>query len=90
LLLYPAILKLTRFPILRDTVQSTGVLMSRSLPFTDANTLVKTFRHALALDEVYLAHCPHRFVLTLIDSTALNSGQTSIIVLAQTNPIQNM
>ncbi|KAG1836357.1 hypothetical protein DFJ58DRAFT_818638 [Suillus subalutaceus] len=34
-----------------DTVQSTGVLWSRSLPFTDSNTLIKTFRHALALDE---------------------------------------
>ncbi|KAG0703790.1 hypothetical protein DFH29DRAFT_915099 [Suillus ampliporus] len=34
-----------------DTVQSTGVLLSRSLPFTDSNTLIKTFRHALALDE---------------------------------------
>jgi uncharacterized protein (DUF2235 family) len=34
-----------------DTVQSTGVLWSRSLPFSDSNTLIKTFRHALALDE---------------------------------------
>ncbi|KAH7925576.1 hypothetical protein BV22DRAFT_1064625 [Leucogyrophana mollusca] len=34
-----------------ETVQSTGVLMSRSLPFTDSNTSIKTFRHALALDE---------------------------------------
>lgn len=34
-----------------DTVQSTGVLWSRNLPFTDSNTLIKTFRHALALDE---------------------------------------
>lgn len=34
-----------------DTVQSTGVLLSRSLPFTDSNTSIKTFRHALALDE---------------------------------------
>ncbi|KAG1742356.1 uncharacterized protein EDB91DRAFT_1336135 [Suillus paluster] len=34
-----------------DTVQSTGMLLSRSLPFTNCNTLIKTFRHALALDE---------------------------------------
>ncbi|KAH7909231.1 hypothetical protein BJ138DRAFT_1011235 [Hygrophoropsis aurantiaca] len=33
------------------TVQSTGVLTSRSLPFTDSNTCIRTFRHALALDE---------------------------------------
>ncbi|KAG2155809.1 uncharacterized protein EDB93DRAFT_53072 [Suillus bovinus] len=34
-----------------DTVQSTGVLWSQRLPFTDSNSLIKTFRHALALDE---------------------------------------
>ncbi|KAG1742345.1 uncharacterized protein EDB91DRAFT_308015 [Suillus paluster] len=34
-----------------DTVQSNGVLLSRNLPFTNSNTLIKTFRHALALDE---------------------------------------
>lgn len=34
-----------------DTVQSTGILLSRSLPFTDSNTFVTTFRHALSLDE---------------------------------------
>ncbi|KIO06148.1 hypothetical protein M404DRAFT_495980 [Pisolithus tinctorius Marx 270] len=34
-----------------DTVQSTGILVSRSLPFTDSNTFVTTFRHALSLDE---------------------------------------
>ncbi|KAI5986260.1 hypothetical protein EDD15DRAFT_2373553 [Pisolithus albus] len=34
-----------------DTVQSTGILFSRSLPFTDSNTFVTTFRHALSLDE---------------------------------------
>ncbi|KAG6330897.1 hypothetical protein ID866_8191 [Astraeus odoratus] len=34
-----------------DSVQSTGILFSRSLPFTDSNTCIKTFRHALALDE---------------------------------------
>ncbi|KAI6030583.1 hypothetical protein F5J12DRAFT_903043 [Pisolithus orientalis] len=34
-----------------DTVQSTGILMSRSLPFTDSNTFATTFRHALSLDE---------------------------------------
>ncbi|KAG8944216.1 hypothetical protein FRC04_002083 [Tulasnella sp. 424] len=33
-----------------DTVSSVGVL-SRHLPFTASNTTVKTFRHALALDE---------------------------------------
>ncbi|KAL5482738.1 hypothetical protein ACEPAI_9332 [Sanghuangporus weigelae] len=34
-----------------DTVASTGILMSRNLPFTTNNSMIKTFRHALALDE---------------------------------------
>ena len=36
----------------RDTVASVGLLMARNLPFTTANTTIKTFRHALSLDEV--------------------------------------
>ncbi|KZV71102.1 hypothetical protein PENSPDRAFT_418968 [Peniophora sp. CONT] len=34
-----------------DTVASVGVLTRRSLPFVTTNTTIKTFRHALALDE---------------------------------------
>ncbi|KAH7885398.1 hypothetical protein F5I97DRAFT_1380503 [Phlebopus sp. FC_14] len=34
-----------------DTVQSTGLLMNRSLPFTDCNASIRVFRHALSLDE---------------------------------------
>ncbi|KDQ62719.1 hypothetical protein JAAARDRAFT_171302 [Jaapia argillacea MUCL 33604] len=34
-----------------DTVSSVGVVMGRSLPFTTANETIKTFRHALSLDE---------------------------------------
>ncbi|KAL0060019.1 hypothetical protein AAF712_013198 [Marasmius tenuissimus] len=34
-----------------DTVSSVGVITTRSLPFTDSNTAVKTFRHAVAIDE---------------------------------------
>lgn len=37
---------------LRDTVASVGVIMGRSLPFVSTNRLIKTFRHALSLDEV--------------------------------------
>ncbi|KAF9533195.1 hypothetical protein CPB83DRAFT_846025 [Crepidotus variabilis] len=35
-----------------DTVASAGVLAGRTLPFTTANSGIKVFRHALALDEV--------------------------------------
>ncbi|KAF7792614.1 hypothetical protein EIP86_003711 [Pleurotus ostreatoroseus] len=34
-----------------DTVASVGVLMGKTLPFTTSNTTIKTFRHALSLDE---------------------------------------
>lgn len=34
-----------------DTVASTGVIMSRTLPFTTQDASIKTFRHALSLDE---------------------------------------
>ncbi|KAI6044766.1 hypothetical protein EDC04DRAFT_3105514 [Pisolithus marmoratus] len=34
-----------------DTVQSTGLVIGKSLPFTGKNEYIKTFRHALALDE---------------------------------------
>ncbi|KAG5735872.1 hypothetical protein E4T56_gene3851 [Termitomyces sp. T112] len=34
-----------------DTVASVGMLASRTLPFTNSNKAIKTFRHALSLDE---------------------------------------
>lgn len=34
-----------------DTVASVGLFMSRSLPFTVSNTAIRTFRHAVSLDE---------------------------------------
>ncbi|KAG9048238.1 hypothetical protein FS837_000437 [Tulasnella sp. UAMH 9824] len=34
-----------------DTVSAVGVLWPRHLPFSSANTTIKTFRHALSLDE---------------------------------------
>ncbi|KAF9029438.1 hypothetical protein BDZ89DRAFT_1065404 [Hymenopellis radicata] len=34
-----------------DTVSSVGVVMGRTLPFTTSNKSIKTFRHALSLDE---------------------------------------
>ncbi|KAF9443235.1 hypothetical protein P691DRAFT_738143 [Macrolepiota fuliginosa MF-IS2] len=34
-----------------DTVASVGLVMGRTLPFVSSNTSIKTFRHALSLDE---------------------------------------
>ncbi|KAI0333677.1 hypothetical protein GY45DRAFT_1244065 [Cubamyces sp. BRFM 1775] len=42
-----------------ETVSSVGVLMTRTLPFTTANTTIKTFRHALALDEHRVRFLPN-------------------------------
>ena len=36
----------------RDTVASTGGLWSKTLPFTNSNSSIRTFWHALSLDEV--------------------------------------
>ncbi|CCM03505.1 uncharacterized protein FIBRA_05639 [Fibroporia radiculosa] len=50
-----------------DTVASVGTLISRTLPFIANNTGIKTFRHALALDEhrskfrPSLYHSPEHF-----------------------------
>lgn len=38
------------FPLCRDTVNSVGIFPHR-LPFTTSNKLIKTFRHAVSLDE---------------------------------------
>jgi hypothetical protein len=35
-----------------DTVSSVGIIVGRTLPFSNWNSSVKTFRHALSLDEV--------------------------------------
>jgi len=34
-----------------DTVASVGIIMGKTLPFTNSNSAIKTFRHALSLDE---------------------------------------
>jgi hypothetical protein len=39
----------------RETVSSVGVLMTHFLPFVESNQAIKTFRHALALDEVRIS-----------------------------------
>jgi uncharacterized protein (DUF2235 family) len=45
----------------RDTVESVGLLRSPELPFATSNTIVKTFRHALALDEHRAKFQPNRW-----------------------------
>ncbi|KAJ7741369.1 hypothetical protein B0H16DRAFT_1565561 [Mycena metata] len=42
-----------------DTVSSVGVFMGRTLPFTSVNTSIKTFRHAVSLDEHRVRFMPY-------------------------------
>ncbi|KAG6816825.1 hypothetical protein H0H87_002668 [Tephrocybe sp. NHM501043] len=44
-----------------DTVASVGVLAGRTLPFTNSNKAIKTFRHALSLDEHRAKFRPNLF-----------------------------
>jgi uncharacterized protein (DUF2235 family) len=44
------IIQANPFEPIRDTVDSVG-LIPRRLPFTTSNTIVRTFRHAVSLDE---------------------------------------
>ncbi|EGN98587.1 hypothetical protein SERLA73DRAFT_169524 [Serpula lacrymans var. lacrymans S7.3] len=55
-----------------DTVQSTGILMNRSLPFTDSNTSIRTFRQALALDEHRAKFRPNLY--HRLDPDKVNAG----------------
>lgn len=59
--------------IQRDTVDSVGIL-PRHVPFTKNNTCVKTFRHAISLDE-------HRvkFKANLFDKSITEEGKNSDI-----------
>ncbi|RXW24075.1 hypothetical protein EST38_g1771 [Candolleomyces aberdarensis] len=57
-----------------DTVASVGVIMGRSLPFTNSNTSVKTFRHALSLDEHRARFRPNRYhYLTVANAQAMQA-----------------
>ncbi|KAI0086458.1 hypothetical protein BDY19DRAFT_344031 [Irpex rosettiformis] len=52
-----------------DTVASVGVLVSKTLPFTTTNTTIKTFRHALSLDERRAKFQPNLFHRLSPDAT---------------------
>ncbi|KAF7348219.1 hypothetical protein MSAN_01775300 [Mycena sanguinolenta] len=55
-----------------DTVSSVGVIMSRTLPYTSVNSSVKTFRHAVALDEHRVRFQPY-----LLEPKPQSNGKTS-------------
>ncbi|KAI0801922.1 hypothetical protein BC629DRAFT_153777 [Irpex lacteus] len=52
-----------------DTVASVGLLMSKTLPFTTTNTTIKTFRHALSLDERRAKFLPNLYHRLSPDAT---------------------
>ncbi|THH11156.1 hypothetical protein EW145_g852 [Phellinidium pouzarii] len=78
-----------RFIGVWETVASTGIIMSRDLPFTTNNTLVKTFRHALSLDEHRSKFVPTFWQLAKPTSSASNpgsAGSSAVVVPIPQNP----
>ena len=74
----------------RDTVASVGLIRSKTLPFTTTNRTIKTFRHALSLDEVYFhAFCMQGSRSRGPCSVEPSSGQTSIIASRRTRATQS-
>ncbi|KAH8104636.1 hypothetical protein BXZ70DRAFT_600191 [Cristinia sonorae] len=65
-----------------DTVASVGVLLTRNLPFTTANTTIKTFRHALSLDEHRVKFRPNLYHRPAPDADAakLDPNQASNVL----------
>ncbi|KAF9013136.1 hypothetical protein BDQ17DRAFT_1386764 [Cyathus striatus] len=65
-----------------DTVASVGILLSRSLPFTNSNTSIRTFRHALSLDEHRTKFRPNTYHRTAPDpaSAAKDPQHASLVV----------
>ncbi|KAJ6583965.1 hypothetical protein DFH09DRAFT_1433942 [Mycena vulgaris] len=61
-----------------DTVASVGVIMGRSLPFTSSNTSIKTFRHAVSLDERRVRFQPYLWEPKEGDSAVLK-GTTDVL-----------
>ncbi|KAI1793368.1 hypothetical protein LXA43DRAFT_972022 [Ganoderma leucocontextum] len=57
-----------------ETVASVGVIMGRTLPFTAANTTIKTFRHALSLDEHRVRFQPNLYHWGDADSSSGNKS----------------
>ncbi|KAJ8481473.1 hypothetical protein ONZ45_g15310 [Pleurotus djamor] len=82
-----------------DTVASVGVLRGQTLPFISSNSAIKTFRHALSLDErrakfrpnVYHYPTPDEVSdehaperqTTILDDSELNHSPTSLTNLAR-------
>lgn len=58
----------------RDTVASVGVIRSKTLPFTTANTTIKTFRHALSLDEHRVKFRPNLYHRPPAEGTVAPQG----------------
>lgn len=76
----PAVL---RYAHVRDTVASVGSLVSKTLPFVANNTTIKTFRHALALDEV---HCQLGFKIRQLADVLCHSTAPSSALISTTGP----
>lgn len=63
---------LGNFCIFRDTVKSVG-LIPRRLPFTSSNSSIRTFRHALSLDERRAKFKPNFYNRPTVDEINLGT-----------------
>ncbi|KAI0702283.1 hypothetical protein BC835DRAFT_1263977 [Cytidiella melzeri] len=68
-----------------DTVASVGLLMSKSLPFTTTNTTIRTFRHALSLDEHRAKFQPNLYHRLSPDATRTVHDLQAELGIDQTN-----
>jgi len=69
-----------------DTVCSVGVLWSPALPFINSNTDIKTFRHALSLDEHRTKFRPNYYHRTPPRSAQHDQKASSSVGVSSSNP----
>ncbi|KAF8651914.1 hypothetical protein AX16_004559 [Volvariella volvacea WC 439] len=70
-----------------DTVSSVGVVLSRTLPYTNSNKSVKVFRHALSLDERRIRYQPNLYHSSLSQWHERIDSEETIIESAQVGPV---
>ncbi|THH30036.1 hypothetical protein EUX98_g4147 [Antrodiella citrinella] len=75
-----------------ETVASVGILMARNLPFTTANSTIKTFRHALSLDEHRVKFRPNLYHRPAPDAASARKdpNQASPVMAKQDNVFEKV
>jgi len=68
-----------------DTVSSVGIIAGKTLPFVSSNTAIKTFRHALSLDERRCKFEPNLYHRPAPDSAGAKHDPEHSTVVLQKN-----